>query len=161
MDGEITVEGFVTVGAQLSIGGVVRGDITILEEVLEGAVISLLGRMEGGSLTVRRDAADRRAVNVTVSKKGHNALDRAPSLLQDRFRRELAKLREWERTMTLASLQRIAEMMEAETLEASPVLVAGPVDAAASVSEERRPDTSTTQKDPSPGELHESSERNS
>jgi hypothetical protein len=48
--------------------------------------------------------------------------------LQDRFHAELAKLRDWERTQTLASLQRIAEMMDVETLDASPILVAGPVD---------------------------------
>ena len=95
-------------------------------------VTGILDRLERrGLVERRRNAADRRAVNVTVTAEGHKILNRAPSLLQDRFRHELTKLREWELTMTLASLQRIAEMMEAETLEASPVLVAGPVDAAA------------------------------
>ena len=51
------------------------------------------------------------------------------SLLQDRFRTKLAKLEEWEQTLTLATLQRIASMMEAEDLEAAPVLVTGSVEA--------------------------------
>lgn len=95
-------------------------------------VTGIVDRLERRGLAERcRDSEDRRSVNVNVTVAGHKVLNRAPSLLQDRFRRELAKLREWERTLTLASLQRIAEMMEAETLDASPVLVAGPVDAAA------------------------------
>ncbi|MCH8880028.1 MAG: hypothetical protein IID34_09110 [Planctomycetes bacterium] len=57
MDGEITVTGYVHPNAQLAIGGIVRGDITIKKDVQGGGVISLLGRMEGGSLTVHGDAA--------------------------------------------------------------------------------------------------------
>ncbi len=98
-------------------------------------VTGILVRLERGELVERRrDVSDRRAVNVTVTSTGHKLLNRAPSLLQDRFRNELAKLREWELTLTLAALQRIAEMMEAETLDASPVLVAGPLDAPAEAS---------------------------
>jgi len=94
-------------------------------------VTGILDRLERRGFVKRcRDGADRRTVNATVTADGHAIMERAPSLLQDRFRCELAKLQDWELTMTLASLQRIAEMMEAETLDASPVLVAGPVDAA-------------------------------
>jgi len=75
-----------------------------------------------------RDQSDRRSVKVVVTMAGQRFLNDAPSLLQDRFRRELVKLSDWERSMILATLQRIAAMMEAETLEASPVLVAGPMD---------------------------------
>jgi DNA-binding MarR family transcriptional regulator len=93
-------------------------------------VTGILDRLEKRKLVARsRDGQDRRTVNVTVTAAGHKLLARAPSLLQDRFGRELARLRDWEQNMTLASLQRIAEMMEAESLEASPVLVSGPVDA--------------------------------
>jgi hypothetical protein len=49
--------------------------------------------------------------------------------LQDRFRRELAKLEQWEQTQLLASLQRIASMMDAEEIEAAPVLTPGIVTA--------------------------------
>lgn len=92
-------------------------------------VTGILDRLEKRGLIERvRDAGDRRAVNVSATVAGHQFLNRAPSLLQDRFRRELSKLYEWEQTQTLASLQRIAEMMGAETLDASPALTSGPVD---------------------------------
>ncbi len=74
---------------------------------------------------------DGRSVNITVTASGRELLERAPSLLQDRFHAELAKLKDWERFQTLASLQRIAEMMDVETLDASPILIAGPVDSTA------------------------------
>lgn len=111
-------------------------------------VTGILDRLERRGLVERsRDAADRRTVNVLVTVEGERILNRAPSLLQDRFRRELAKLREWELTLTLATLQRIAQMMEAETLEASPVLVAGPVDAAAEAPESANTVSAATQPD--------------
>ncbi|MCB9850815.1 MAG: winged helix-turn-helix transcriptional regulator [Phycisphaerales bacterium] len=95
-------------------------------------VTGIVDRLERQNLVERvRATHDRRTVNVSVTVIGHKMLNRAPSLLQDRFRRELMKLQEWERTMTLASLQRIAEMMEAESLDASPVLISGPIDAPA------------------------------
>jgi len=71
---------------------------------------------------------DGRSVNITITPTGRNLLKDAPSLLQDRFHAELAKLKDWERFQTLASLQRIAEMMDVQALDASPILVAGPMD---------------------------------
>jgi diaminobutyrate acetyltransferase len=51
----------------------------------------------------------------------------APSLLHDRFREGLSRLETWEQTMTLATLQRIASMMDAEDLDAAPLLAPGPL----------------------------------
>jgi hypothetical protein len=59
---------------------------------------------------------------VALTGGGAELLEGAPSLLQDRFRRELAKLEQWEQTQLLASLQRIASMMDAAKIEAAPEL---------------------------------------
>lgn len=89
----------------------------------------IVQRLErAGYLTRSPHEQDGRSVTVTITESGRDLLGRAPSLLQDRFRAELSKLKNWERFQTLASLQRIAEMMDVEALEASPILVAGPVD---------------------------------
>ena len=48
-------------------------------------------------------------------------------MLQEDFERRFALLAEWEQTQILASLQRIAELMDAEDLDASPVLTSGVV----------------------------------
>lgn len=93
-------------------------------------VTGILDRLEKRGLLQRmRNEHDRRAVNISVTPNGRKLLDRAPSLLQDEFRRELGKLREWERTLMLSILQRIAAMMEAGELDAAPHLIAGAVDA--------------------------------
>ncbi len=94
-------------------------------------VTGVLDRLAKRGLVERtRNGQDRRSVTITITRRGEEVLAAAPSLLQDRFRGELARVEDWEQTMILAMLQRIAAMMDAESLDASPVLVPGPVDAA-------------------------------
>ncbi len=94
-------------------------------------VTGILDRLAKRGLVERASSGnDRRNVTITITPQGEEVMAAAPSLLQDRFRAELARLEEWEQTMILAMLQRIAAMMDAESLDASPVLVPGPVDAA-------------------------------
>ncbi len=94
-------------------------------------VTGLLDRLAKRGLVERaRSGNDRRSVTITITPQGEEVMAAAPSLLQDRFRAELARVEDWEQTMILAMLQRIAAMMDAESLDASPVLVPGPVDAA-------------------------------
>lgn len=86
----------------------------------------ILDRLEKQELVSRnRDNGDRRRISVSVTDRGLALLDKAPSPLQDRFRAELTKLEEWEQNLMLANLQRIAALMDAEQLEASPVLASG------------------------------------
>jgi len=92
----------------------------------QATVTGILTRLESRGLVSRvRSDADRRTVVVELTEQGRGVLDRAPSLLQDCFRRELLMLQEWEQTQMLATLQRIAAMMDAEELDAAPVLAAG------------------------------------
>ena len=64
-------------------------------------------------------------MTVTPTAEGLKLLGDAPSPLQDRFRSEFFKLREWEQTQMLATLQRIAAMMDATELDAAPLLTTG------------------------------------
>lgn len=68
-------------------------------------------------------AADRRTLLVALSAAGREIVGRAPSLLQDRFRRELGQLARWEQLAILSNLERVAALMEAEHLDAAPHLV--------------------------------------
>lgn len=89
-------------------------------------VTGILSRLEQRELVSRRRGDhDRRSVLVELTAEGTQLLDRTPSLLHERFRDELSHVEEWERTMILATLQRIASMMDAEGLDAAPVLVSG------------------------------------
>lgn len=93
----------------------------IAREVLlsQATVTGILTRLESRQLITRlRSEVDRRAVVVTVTEAGQRLLDQSPSLLQDRFRKELARLEEWEQLLILSTLKRVASLMGAEDLEA-------------------------------------------
>jgi len=94
----------------------------------QATLTGIMTRLESRGLVTRtRSGTDRRAVVIELTDQGREILDQAPSLLQDSFHRELLKLQEWEQTQMLATLQRIASMMDAEDIEAAPVLAAGEV----------------------------------
>ena len=98
----------------------------------QATMTGILDRLERAGLALReRSGGDRRSVEVTLTQEGRRVLESAPSLVQDRFRRHFAKLADWEQTMILATLQRVAAMMEAEQIDAAPLLMSGPVDATA------------------------------
>jgi DNA-binding MarR family transcriptional regulator len=92
----------------------------------QATVTGILGRLESRGLVVRtRGSQDRRSVLVELTEAGDKLATEAPSPLQQRFHRGLSQLQQWEQTMILATLQRIAAMMDAERIEAVPVLVPG------------------------------------
>ena len=102
--------------------GTLARSIHLSQATLTGIVSRLERR---GLVTRARSGSDRRAVVVSLTDAGRELQETAPSLLQDRFRNELLRLHEWEQNLLLASLQRIASMMDAEGIDASPVLTPG------------------------------------
>jgi DNA-binding MarR family transcriptional regulator len=97
----------------------------------QATVTGILGRLENRGLAVRtRGSRDRRSVLVELTEAGGKLVAEAPSLLQERFHRELSRLQQWEQTMILSTLQRIASMMDAEKIEAVPQLTPAAPDAA-------------------------------
>ena len=89
-------------------------------------VTDILKRMEKKNLVTRtRDDIDRRKVLVQLTPDGASALAKLPSLLQQRFLRRFEQLHEWEKTMILSNLQRVAHLMEAEAVDAAPLLTSG------------------------------------
>ena len=71
-----------------------------------------------------------------ATAEGKSLVKNSVPLLQDRFVSRLAELKEWEQTQLLSSLQRIAEMMNAEDLDAAPVLTSGAITATAQAMED-------------------------
>jgi DNA-binding MarR family transcriptional regulator len=88
-------------------------------------VVGILDRLGAKDLVVRRrDSADRRIVNVTLSERGMTVASGAPSPLQERFVRAFEKLPGTEQEMIASALQRIVDLMEAKDLDAAPMLAA-------------------------------------
>jgi DNA-binding MarR family transcriptional regulator len=94
----------------------------------QATVTGILDRLEKRGLIERvRSGHDRRSIIVLITPQGEAQLKAAPSGLQAQFLQELGRLETWEQTNILSTLQRIVSMMEAEHVDASPVLVTGPV----------------------------------
>ena len=77
---------------------------------------------ERGLLERRRDQADRRCVVLRATEAGYNVVAGSPPLLQETFVQRFGQLTAWEQNLLLSSVQRVAELMDAETLEAAPLL---------------------------------------
>lgn len=80
-------------------------------------VTSILDRLErNGCVTRVRDVQDKRKIYVEATDKAKEIIHHAPTLLQDHFIDKFDKLLDWEQTLLLSSLQRIATMMNAEKI---------------------------------------------
>jgi len=98
----------------------------------QATVTSLLDRLqERGWITRRRGEQDRRRVHVQLSPEGRRQLVRAPQSLQERFLSQFESLQPWEQSSILATLQRVAHLLDAASIDASPVLDVGRIDRAA------------------------------
>lgn len=94
----------------------------------QGTVTGILQRLEKRGLIERaRSETDGRGVVIRLTGAGATLLTETPSLLQDRFREELRRLEDWERHQILSTLQRIAGLMDAREIDASPHLTSGAV----------------------------------
>lgn len=93
-------------------------------------ITGILKRLEARQLVDRhRSDVDRRQVVMRLTPAGRQLVAEAPSPLQSRFSHRLESLADWERSMILATLQRLVGMMEAEDLDAGPYLATGAADA--------------------------------
>lgn len=112
-----------------SIGELTVGGIGERVGLAQATVTSMVDRLEERELVARRRSdEDRRQVRVSLTAQGRELLAKAPTALQIRFLENFAGLRDWEKCAILSSLQRLADLMEAEDLDASPVLDIGNID---------------------------------
>jgi len=118
-------------------GSLSAGELANRISLSQGTVTDILNRLEQRALIKRiRDTEDRRRVMVKASSNGLALLELSPPLLQESFVEKFNNLQKWEQTQLLASLQRIAEMMDAENIDAAPVLSSGSMRATAKAVEE-------------------------
>lgn len=95
----------------------------------QATVTSILDRLEKRELVYReRSQEDKRKVYAHLTAGGQEVLKNAPLPLQAQFARQFGDLQEWEQTMIISSLQRIAQMMDAQDIDAAPVLDLGVLD---------------------------------
>lgn len=111
-----------------------RGQVTIGElaeeiSLSQATVTTIIDRLEKRGLVYRqRSTEDKRKVHAFLTEKAHQVLQDAPMPLQEHFARQFDALQNWEQNMIVSSLQRIAEMMDAQHIDASPILDIGTLD---------------------------------
>jgi DNA-binding MarR family transcriptional regulator len=110
------------------------GDVTIKElsngmSLSQATVTTILDRLEAKKLVYRkRSDEDKRKVYACLTESGISTIKHAPPLFQEQFIHQFSDLQEWEQTMIISALQRIATMMDAQDIDASPVLDIGTLD---------------------------------
>ena len=78
-----------------------------------------------GMVTREKSQTDRRQTNIVITDAGHETIRRAPDALQQRYVRKFEALADWEQAQLVASLERVATLLDAEDIDAAPVLDTG------------------------------------
>ncbi len=94
----------------------------------QATVTSLVDKLVQAQLVIRqRDTEDRRRIWILATEKGRALIAESPDLLQDRFRASFQELDDWEQAMIIAALERVSALLDASTIDASPVLDTGDI----------------------------------
>ncbi|MCW2348588.1 DNA-binding MarR family transcriptional regulator [Sphingobium sp. B11D3D] len=83
-----------------------------------------------GFVQRERSERDKRQFHLHVLAAGETALSEAPDPLQATFTERFSALPVWEQAMVLAATERLAMLMDAEHIDAAPLLDSGPIDRA-------------------------------
>lgn len=112
-----------------SLGTVAIARLAEAVSLSQATVTTIIDRLEQrGLVERRRSAADRRVVNACLTAAGAGVLAQAPAPLQETFTARFERLAEWEQSLILSALQRVAAMMDADALDAAPILDIGDLD---------------------------------
>lgn len=102
------------------------GKVAALAGLSQATVTALLDRLETRGLLIRRrDETDRRRISVVLTEAGRAVLAETPDVLQNRFAERFEALPDWEQAQIIASLERVAAMLDASDIDASPILDVG------------------------------------
>ena len=106
------------------------GDIGIINSTLAkqvslsmATITSIIDRLVSKNYVKKiRSDIDKRKIYILATDKCKEVMCREPNLLQESFTTQFEKLQDWEQTLLLSSFERVASMMGADSLEASPIL---------------------------------------
>jgi DNA-binding MarR family transcriptional regulator len=107
--------------------GLTVPQLLVMQSILrQGTVTAIVDRLERQGLVRReRSGDDKRVVLVCLTLDGQKKLEEAPEPIQAGFVREFRKLSEWEQHMLISAFERVAVMMNAEEIDAAPILEVG------------------------------------
>ena len=96
--------------------------------VSQATISVLIKKLQNyGLLERQQSVADRRQIDLTITDAGKARLDAAPNALQQRYVQQFESLPEWEQSMIVSVLERVAMMLDEGKYDASPVLATGEI----------------------------------
>lgn len=94
--------------------------------VSQATVTALVDKLVKGEMVERhKSKTDGRQMDIVLTARGRETIENAPDALQQRYVREFEGLEDWEQAMLVAALEKVAAMLDAKDIDASPVLTAG------------------------------------
>lgn len=91
--------------------------------VSQATVTALVDKLVARGMVARhRSDVDRRQTDVAITDKGREAVSQSPDALQQKYVKSFEGLQDWEQAQLVASLERVAAMLDAHEMDASPVL---------------------------------------
>jgi DNA-binding MarR family transcriptional regulator len=98
-------------------------------QLKHATITSLIDKLEARGLISRRKCdEDKRRVWLRLLPAGKAALADAPDPLHQIFSERFNALPDWQQAMLIASLEQVTNLLDAENLEAAPVLQMGELD---------------------------------
>ena len=108
---------------------ITTGELAKEISLTQATVTSILDRLEKKVLITReRGTDDKRKVWINLTNEGLELMKGAPTTQQDLFSRRFDDMQSWEQSMVVAALERVAFMLDAQHLDAAPMLDIGQLD---------------------------------
>jgi|GEM_PF-515076 len=105
------------------------GDVARLVQLSPSTVVGIIDRLEERALLERRrDAVDRRRIQLVLLPKGRTVLDAGPKPLQAALIARFERLPADDQARMLAALDQLTDLLHANDIDAAPVLAIGPLD---------------------------------
>ncbi|MEL8055631.1 MAG: MarR family transcriptional regulator [Pseudomonadota bacterium] len=102
------------------------GELSKLTQLKHATITSLADKLVARDLISRRRFdTDRRRVWLSLEPPGQDVIKSAPDLLQDTFETRFNTLPDWHQSMLVSALERVAALLDAEDLDAAPILDIG------------------------------------
>lgn len=125
----LTLPQLMTMQALRLTSPVTTGELAKEVSLTQATVTSILDRLEKkGLITRERGQDDKRKVWINLSPDGVELMKGAPTTQQDMFIRRFDDMQGWEQSMVVAALERVAFMLDAQHLDAAPMLDIGQID---------------------------------
>jgi DNA-binding MarR family transcriptional regulator len=120
---QITGPQLICLGTLVEAGPISVTDLAYRVQLSKSTVVRILDRLESKGLVLReRMRSDRRCVMVTATPAGHELSAKAPYSDQHPLRRALQQLPRDEQARVTQLLERLVDLMDAQSLSTAPLL---------------------------------------